>query len=151
MRLHSTTVFCFAITLASTAKPLLAASPVGGERMPPRSNSLQQILERSCGLDDCAPGYRVHFKQATFEPNHQQATFHINLEPNAGIDYPILTDTFEGELLQNSFAAICKIRHVDSMEMIMKDEVINPAFEEKLKLCFAALTEKTELALGHSN
>ena len=129
------------------------ASSLAFSAAPPPMNSLVQILDKACSDGACAEGYRIRFKQLSFEASKQQATAAVTLLPNQGIDYPILNEHFEAQIVQSSFAGICKIRHVPSLEMIREGDAdaVQPDFLESLKTCLNALAERTERALGRSN
>ena len=135
---------------AAILLPILSL-PSALSAAPAPSNSLQQILERTCLEGVCAEGYKVHFKQISYEPHRLEATLDITLQPLQGIDYPIFTEAFEAQLVQNTFAVICKIRHVASVEGIAAGDGVNSEFETSLKSCLSTLTERTEKALGRSH
>lgn len=129
------------------------SGPLAFSAVPAPTNSLTELLDKACSDGACAEGYRVHFKQISFEASRQQATASVTLLPNQGIDYPILNEMFEAQIVQASFAGICKIRHVASLESIREGDSdrIQPEFQNALRTCLIALSERTEKALGRSN
>ncbi len=142
--------FSVALCLAmiSTSYPSLArAAPVP-------HNSIQQVLEKACIDTPCAEGYRVKFKAINFEANKQQVTVFATLWPGQAIDYPIINEKYEAQLVQSSFATVCKIRGID--EVLTKQDnqdegKINEDFKAGLTACLTALSDRTEKALGRSN
>lgn len=132
-----------------TLFPIFLLSP-SLKAAPAPTNTLTQILEKSCSDGSCVEGYKVKFRQISFEGSKEQATASVTLLPNQGIDYPILGDEFEAQLVQGTFAGICKIKRVPSIESIRVGDgiEINPEFRDRLRSCLMALTERTEKALG---
>lgn len=131
------------------------SGPLAFSAAPSPDNSLTELLDKACSEGACAEGYKVRFRQISFEASKQQATASVTLIPNRGIDYPILNEIFEAQIVQSTFAGICKIRHVASLEGIRVGDgdgnVISPDFQNALNSCLLALTDRTEKALGRSN
>ena len=127
------------------------AGPAFAEGLPSPANSLSALLDRACLNNACVEGYRIHFRQVSYEARRQEATFLLTLQANQSIDYPILTDSFEAQLTQTSFAAVCKIRQVVDFEGLSDGETLKPEFLTTLKSCANALAGKTERALGRDN
>ncbi|RYZ59397.1 MAG: hypothetical protein EOP07_04115 [Proteobacteria bacterium] len=117
---------------------------------PAPENTLAQILEKSCNDGTCVEGYKVKFKQISFEGSKEQVTVSLTLLPNQGIDYPIIGEQFEAQLVQGTFAGICRVKQIPSIEAIrMEDGItVNPDFKNRLGLCLSALSQRTESALG---
>lgn len=142
--IRPTVSLAFALSLSCiTFSSTLSAAPAP-------NNTIAQLLDKSCNDGTCVEGYRIKFKQVSFEASRERATFSFALSPNQGIDYPIITEDFEAQMVQGTFAGICKIKGVPSIESILLEDGIsvNPDLKNRLKLCLAALSERTETALG---
>ena len=144
-------------SLAFAGLSLSLAAVPAASAAPSPTNSLTQILERSCADRDvpCVEGYKVRFRDISFETNKRQATLFATLLPNVSIDYPIITERFEGQVMQSTFAVVCKLRDVDGRQGVWEgeagSEMIKPQFKAALSSCLTALADRTEAALGHSN
>jgi hypothetical protein len=134
--------FALSLSLLSLSTQVKAA--------PAPENTLAHILEKSCSDGSCVEGYKVKFKQISFEGSKEQVTVSLTLLPNQGIDYPIIGEQFEAQLVQGTFAGICRIKHIPSLEAIrMEDGIkVNPEFKDRLSLCLSTLSQRTESALG---
>lgn len=128
------------------------SSPNAFSAEPAANESLTAILENTCSRVICAEGYNVRFRQLAFEASKQQLTAALTLMPHQGIDYPILNEMFEAQIVQKSFAGICKIRNVHSMESILNEEnrEIQNEFLNALRACIGSLADRTDQGLGRN-
>ncbi len=135
----------FATALIFMTGPTLYAAPSA-------NNSSEALLDKYCSDLPCVDSYRVKFRQISYEPSREQLTLAVTLSPKEGIRYPIITDKYEAQMTQQSFAAICRFKGIESnrFQSLIKmptDESLSD-FHEGLKLCLQGLADKTESALG---
>ncbi len=140
-------------TKALASLPLLVSFsavslPSFAVELPTPTNSLAALLEKACLNEACISGYRVHFRQTSFEAKRRELTVYLTLQANQGIVYPVLTDSFEGQLTQSSFTGVCKIREVASDTELVNGDQVDAGFLASTASCLQALSAKTDRALA---